>query len=65
MSKVEHFETSSMLITIVLLGKFLEVWSKKQTIERLEHLASLKETKAILLTKGKDHDETEIEIDFL
>lgn len=43
------FEISSVLITIILLGKLLETLSKKRTVDKLSQLASLKVTKAILL----------------
>ena len=42
-------EISSVLITIILLGKFLENISKKKTVDKLSQLASLKVTKAHLL----------------
>ena len=44
-----NFEVSSTLITVVLLGKLLESFSKKQTVDKLSQLASLKVTKAILM----------------
>lgn len=56
------FEISSVLITIILLGKLLETLSKKRTVDKLSQLASLKVTKAILLESGK---EKEIEVDLL
>jgi P-type Cu+ transporter len=46
------FEISSALITIILLGKFLETLSKKKTVDKLSELASLRVTKAILLEGG-------------
>lgn len=44
-----NFEISSALITIILIGKFLEALSKKKTVEKLSQLASLKITKAHLI----------------
>jgi Cu+-exporting ATPase len=44
-----NFEIASTLITVILLGKFLESISKKQTVDKLSQLASLKVSKAILM----------------
>ena len=41
-SNVHNFETSAVLILIVLLGKFIEGYSKMKTIGKLSELASLK-----------------------
>ena len=52
MSIMEHshnFEISSVLITIILLGKYIEAISKKKTVDKLSQLASLKVTKANLI----------------
>jgi Cu+-exporting ATPase len=65
------FEISSALITIILLGKFLETLSKKKTVEKLTQLASLKITKATLIQPdenmpiGLNSEEKEIEVDLL
>ena len=48
-----NFEISATLICVVLLGKYLESFSKKQTVEKLSQLASLKVSKAILVTKAE------------
>jgi Cu+-exporting ATPase len=48
-----NFEISASLITVILLGKYLESLSKKQTVEKLSNLAKLKVTKAMLLKSGK------------
>ena len=48
-SQVHNWETSSVLIMIVLLGKFIESYSKMKTVEKLSDLASLKVSKAFLL----------------
>ena len=50
-----NFEISSTLITIILLGKFLESFSKKQTVDKLSQLASCKVTKATLVYKKPDN----------
>ena len=44
-----NFEISSTLITVILFGKCLEAYSKKQTIDKLADLASLKPTRACLV----------------
>ena len=44
-----NFEISSTLITVILFGKCLEAYSKKQTVDKLTGLASLKVTKACLI----------------
>ena len=61
MAVKEHshmFEISSVLITIILLGKFLESISKKKTVDKLSQLASLKVTKANLIELKKDEQVT-------
>ena len=45
-----NFEISSTLITVILFGKCLEAYSKKQTVDKLTDLASLKVSKACLMT---------------
>lgn len=44
-----NFEISSALITIILIGKYIETLSKKRTVDKLAELASLKVTKANLV----------------
>lgn len=46
---VHNFETSSVLILIVLLGKYIESYSKMKTVGKLSELASLKVSKALLV----------------
>lgn len=48
-SHVHNFETSSVLILIVLIGKLIESYSKMKTIGQLSKLASLKVHRANLL----------------
>ena len=52
-SHVHNFETSSILIMIVIVGKFIEAFSKMKTVGQLSELASLKVSKALLI-KEKD-----------
>lgn len=47
--RVHNWDTSSVLIFIVLLGKYIESFSKMKTVEKLSHLASLKVTRANLV----------------
>ena len=66
-----NFEISSVLITTILLGKFLESLSKKKTVDKLAQLASLKVTKANLVEMHKDESlslnakDKEVEIELL
>ena len=46
---VHNWETSAVLIFIVIVGKFIESFSKVKTVDKLSHLASLKVTKANLV----------------
>lgn len=48
-----NYEISSVLITIILLGKLLETISKSKTIDKLSQLASQKSTTANLITSSK------------
>jgi Cu+-exporting ATPase len=52
MENAHNFEVSSALITIILLGKYIETISKKKTVDQLSKLASLKVTKANLIDVG-------------
>jgi Cu+-exporting ATPase len=49
MEHAHNFEISAALITIILLGKYIETISKKKTVDKLAELASLKVTKANLV----------------
>lgn len=53
----DFFETSSMLITFVLLGKYLESSAKGKTSEAIAKLCAMTPTTATLLEKKKDADE--------
>ena len=46
---VHNWETNAVLIFIILIGKYIESFSKMKTVDKLSHLASLKVTKANLL----------------
>jgi len=48
---VHNFETSAFIVLIILLGKFIETFSKMKTVDRLSYLASLKVSKANLLSE--------------
>lgn len=52
MRDVEYFETSAVLITAVLLGKYLEVYAKGQTAAAIHKLSKLKAHTARLVTSG-------------
>ena len=41
MEHAHNFEISSVLLTVILLGKMIETISKKRTVDRLTKLASL------------------------
>jgi len=48
-SHVHNWETSSVLIVIIILGKYIESYSKMKTVDKLSNLASLKVSKANLV----------------
>lgn len=58
-----NFEISSTLITAILLGKLLETLSKKQTVDKLSQLASLKVTKAMLMESPPKLENPGVETD--
>ena len=51
---VEYFETAAVLITAVLLGKFLELYAKGQTAAAIHKLSKLKANTARLVQSGTD-----------
>jgi len=62
------FDTSAMLITFILLGKYLEIIAKGKTSDAIKKLMSLQATKAVLLTmdnEGQVSSEKEIDIDLV
>ncbi|KAL0912279.1 hypothetical protein M5K25_018241 [Dendrobium thyrsiflorum] len=61
-----YFETSAMIITFVLLGKYLEVVAKGRTSDAIKKLVELAPSTAILLEKDAEGRHTaEREIDAL
>lgn len=59
-----YFETSAMLITFVLLGKYLECLAKGKTSDAIKKLVELAPATALLIVKDKDGkciEETEID----
>jgi len=62
MEHAHNFEISSALITIILLGKYIEQLSKKKTVDKLSQLASLKVSKAYLVDGNEGHREVEVEL---
>jgi Cu+-exporting ATPase len=68
MEHAHNFEISSALITIILLGKYIEQFSKKKTLDKLSQLASLKVTKANLVedpSKGVAAPHREIDVELV
>ncbi|KAK6137498.1 hypothetical protein DH2020_028751 [Rehmannia glutinosa] len=60
----DFFETSSMLISFILLGKYLEVLAKGKTSEAIEKLMDLAPERATLLTLDSEGNVlNEVEID--
>ncbi|KAK2383360.1 copper-transporting ATPase RAN1 [Trifolium repens] len=49
-----YFETSAMLITFVLLGKYLEVLAKGKTSDAIKKLVELAPATALLIVNDKD-----------
>lgn len=49
-----YFETSAVLITLVLVGKWLEARAKEKTTDALKSLLSLQAKEAILLVDGEE-----------
>jgi Cu+-exporting ATPase len=49
-----YFESSAVVITLVLLGKWLEARAKQQTVSALRALESLRATTAIVRRDGSD-----------
>jgi len=55
-----YFDTSAMIITLILLGRFLEARARGQTSQALKKLIGLQPNTAVVIRKGK---ETEISIE--
>ncbi|KAG2648817.1 hypothetical protein PVAP13_1NG066800 [Panicum virgatum] len=58
-----YFETSAMIITFVLFGKYLEVLAKGKTSDAIKKLVELAPATALLLLKDKGKYSGEKEID--
>jgi Cu+-exporting ATPase len=56
------FDTSSTLISFILLGKYLEIVAKGKTSEAIRKLMSMQATKAVLVTDGKEEKEIDIDL---
>lgn len=50
----QYFEASAVLITVVILGRYLEARAKSSTSEAIQKLIGLKPKTAIVLRKGKE-----------
>jgi len=50
----QYFEISALLISFVLLGKYLEAYSKRRTSKAIEKLMDLTPKTAIVLVNGKE-----------
>ncbi|OLS20386.1 MAG: Copper-exporting P-type ATPase A [Candidatus Heimdallarchaeota archaeon LC_2] len=62
------FETSALLITFIVLGKYLEASAKGKTSEAIKKLLSLQAKSAIVLSlddKGKVIEETEVPLELI
>ena len=53
-SHAQYFEASAVLITLVLLGKYLEALAKSKTSGAIKKLMELAPKKAIVIRKGKE-----------
>ncbi len=51
-----YFESSAVIITLVLLGKWLESRAKRQTTEAIRALSALQPERAIVRRGGRDED---------
>jgi Cu+-exporting ATPase len=49
-----YFESSAVVITLVLLGKWLEGRARRQTVEAIRALESLRATSALVRREGRD-----------
>jgi Cu+-exporting ATPase len=61
------FDTSSMLLTFILLGKYMETAAKGRTSEAIQKLLSLKARSTLLMTPNATggYDEREINVDLV
>lgn len=58
MGQIKHlyFESSAVIITLILLGKFLESKAKNKTSSAIQKLIGLKPKKARVLVKGIEQE---------
>lgn len=59
------FETAAMLISFILLGKYLECKAKQQTCSAIQLLMALQPPSAVLCHQDGSAREEEIDVDFL
>ncbi|MFZ6801116.1 heavy metal translocating P-type ATPase [Undibacterium sp. Di24W] len=57
-----YFESSAVVITLVLLGKYLEARAKNQTVQALRALESLRPTTALVRRAGIDIEVSVVEV---
>jgi len=61
-----YFDTAAMLITFILLGKYLEIIAKGKTSDAISQLICLRaDTATILVDNGNDLEEEVIDVDLL
>jgi len=60
LEKIIFFDTSAIIITLILLGRFFEAKAKSNASDAIKKLMKLKPTKAIVISNGV---ENEIDID--
>lgn len=51
-----YFDISSMIIALILVGRFLEARAKRRTSQAIRKLIGLKPKKALVLRKGKEEE---------
>eukprot|EP00026_Physarum_polycephalum_P002085 Phypoly_transcript_02089.p1 GENE.Phypoly_transcript_02089~~Phypoly_transcript_02089.p1 ORF type:complete len:954 (+),score=145.65 Phypoly_transcript_02089:41-2902(+) len=56
------FDTSAMLITFILLGKYFEIVAKGKTSDAIRKLMSLQATKAVLVSENNEEKEIDIDL---
>ncbi len=49
-----YFDTSAVIITLVLLGRLLEAGSRKKALENIRGLANLQAKKAVIIKNGRE-----------
>ena len=51
-----YFDTSAMIITLILLGRFLEMRARGQTSEAIEKLIGLNPKTALVIRNGEERE---------